>query len=98
MSASRYFMGRTSCGRRGAVRRAHCDDERERAGSTRCDSIVERQGPVAGELHQRRRTLQLGVLHELRLVELAVVEADRAHVEAAALLDELRVHPLDGRL
>jgi hypothetical protein len=61
-------------------------------------SVVERQSAVAGELHQRRRALELGVLDQLRFVEPALVEADRAQVEAAALLDELRMDPLDRRV
>src|SRR5437588_11281108 len=38
-------------------------------------SVVERQRAVARELHQWRRTLELGVLDKLGLVESAGVEA-----------------------
>src|SRR5215208_6082241 len=61
-------------------------------------SVAEGHGAVAGELHQRRGAFELGVLHEVSLVEGALVEADRAHVEPAALLDELVVYALDRRL
>ena len=40
-------------------------------------SVAEGHGAVAGKLHQRRSALELGVLHEVSLVEGAVVEADR---------------------
>src|SRR5690242_10326975 len=52
-------------------------------------SVGERHRAFAGELQQRRGALDLGVLDEVGLVERALVEADRAHEEAAALLDEL---------
>src|SRR4051812_17335995 len=60
--------------------------------------VGERHRPIPGEVHQRGRALELGVLDEVVIVELAFVEADRTDVEAAALLDELLMHPLDGRL
>src|SRR5437764_1497422 len=61
-------------------------------------SVGERHRAIAGELHQRCRALGLGVLDELRFVELALVEADRADVEAAALFDELSVHARHRRV
>src|SRR5215218_7970307 len=42
-------------------------------------SVVEDGRPVADELHQRRRALQLRVLDERALVERALAEADGAH-------------------
>src|SRR4051812_12720809 len=61
-------------------------------------SVGEGHRSVTCELHQRGRALELRVVDELRNVELAFVEADRADVEATALLDELVVHALDWRL
>ena len=51
-------------------------------------SVREGHCAVAGELHQRGGALELGVVDELCLVEVAIVEADRTDVEAAALVDE----------
>src|SRR5918996_2154957 len=64
----------------------------------RACSVAERHRAGAGELHQRRSTLELSVLDELAVLELALVEADRAYVEAPALLDELLVEPRGGRV
>src|SRR2546421_9027835 len=59
-------------------------------------SLGEGDRPRCGELHQRSRTLQLGVVDQLRRVELALVEADRADEEAPSLFDELLVEPCSG--
>src|SRR5919109_2826485 len=67
-------------------------------GRRRASSVVEGGGSVGGELHQRGGALELGVLDEVAFVQVALVEADRAHVEATALLDELLVHELYGGL
>src|SRR5437763_15188773 len=61
-------------------------------------SIGEDGCAIAHELHQRGCALQLGVVDQIALVELTVVEADRAYVKAPALLDELVVEELDRRL
>src|SRR3954451_1395171 len=61
-------------------------------------SVIESHGAIAGELHQRCGALELSVLDELPVVEVALLEADGADVEAAALLDELGVDPLDRRI
>src|SRR3954447_18489854 len=63
-----------------------------------CASVGERHGPGAGELQQRRRTLELGVLDQLVRVQLTLLEADRADVELTPLLDELRVQPFGWRV
>src|SRR5581483_2854076 len=61
-------------------------------------SVGEGERSLARELDQRRRALQIRVLDQLVLAQVALLEADRADEEAAALLDELRVQPLDRRV
>src|SRR6476469_1299729 len=61
-------------------------------------SVVEDCCAIAYELHERGRALQLRILYEVTIVQLTVVEADRANVDAAALLGELIVDSLNRRL
>src|SRR3954468_21364581 len=51
-------------------------------------SVVEDGRAVADELHQGRCALQFRAGYEIGFVQIAVVEADGAHIEAPALLDE----------
>src|ERR1051325_3888213 len=60
--------------------------------------VVEDGRSVTDELHQGCRTFELGVFDKVVRVELPFVEADRAHVEPAALLDELIVDALHRRV
>jgi MFS family permease len=60
-------------------------------------SVAEHGRTVADPVVQRRRAGELRVEHELRLVQLAGVEADRAHEELAACLRELAEQPLERR-
>jgi hypothetical protein len=46
-------------------------------------SVGERHCAVAGELHERAGALELGVVDELSVVEVAILEADGTDIEAA---------------
>src|SRR3954447_3170610 len=61
-------------------------------------SVAEDRCAIADELHQGGCALQFRVAHELAVAQPTVVEADRTHVEAPALLGELIVDPLHRRL
>src|SRR6185503_15953568 len=67
-------------------------------GRQRVASVVERRRAVADELHQRRGALELSAFAELGLVEVALLETDRADEELPALLGELLMQALDRRL
>src|SRR2546421_9970354 len=66
--------------------------------SAPCLLLVGEGHRTAGrELHQRSGALEFGIVDELALIEAVVVEADRAYVEAPALLDVLLVYACDRR-
>src|ERR671931_669358 len=66
-------------------------------GGTYKTSVAEDRGALADPFPERRRAGEAGILHELRLVELLRVEADRTDQQLATAVRELLEQPRQRR-